>query len=123
MGIREQKEASAEGIGTSPPLASRLDLALLGPFSAMGPEGAACTISAKKNRDLLAVLALSPGMAATRERLAGLLWGDRPDEQARSSLRQSLAALRKELGDADEATLMVKEDAVRLCADTVGVDG
>jgi DNA-binding SARP family transcriptional activator len=62
-------------------------------------------ISAKKNRALLAVLALSPGMTATRERLAGLLWGDRPDEQARSSLRQSLAALRKELGDADEALL------------------
>ena len=61
-------------------------------------------------------------MAATRERLAGLLWGDRPDEQARSSLRQSLAALRKELDDADEAILQVKDDTVRLCAATVGVD-
>lgn len=103
-------------------MASRLDLALLGRFSATGPAGLARTISAKKNRALLAVLALSPGMAATRERLAGLLWGDQPDEQARSSLRQSLAALRKELGDADEAILQVKDDTVRLCASTVGVD-
>lgn len=122
MGIREQKNASTGGIGTSQPLACRLDLALLGRFSAMGPAGIARAISAKKNRALLAVLALSPGMAATRERLAGLLWGDRPDEQARSSLRQSLAALRKELGDADEAILQVKDDTVRLCANTVGVD-
>jgi adenylate cyclase len=122
MGIREQKDASAESIGTWQPLVCRLDLALLGRFSAVGPEGTARTISAKKNRALLAVLALSPGMAATRERLAGLLWGDRPDEQARSSLRQSLAALRKELGDADEAILQVKDDSVRLCATTVGVD-
>jgi adenylate cyclase len=122
MGIREQKDASADGIGTWQPLASRLDLALLGPFSAIGPADAAITISAKKNRALLAVLALSPGMAATRERLAGLLWGDRPDEQARSSLRQSLAALRKELGDPDEAILQVKDDTVRLCPKTVGSD-
>ena len=33
----------------------------------------------------------------TRERLASLLWGDRGEEQARNSLRQSLAVLRKEL--------------------------
>ena len=122
MGIREQKDASAEGIGTWQPLACRLDLALLGRFSATGPEGIPRTISAKKNRALLAVLALSPGMEATRERLTGLLWGDRPEEQARSSLRQSLAALRKELGDAHEAILQVKDDTVSLCANTVGVD-
>lgn len=109
-------------MGIGQPGSCRLDLALLGRFSATGPAGIPRTISAKKNRALLAVLALSPGMAATRERLAGLLWGDRPDEQARSSLRQSLAALRKELGDADEAILQVKDDTVRLCANTVGVD-
>ncbi|MCC7482156.1 MAG: winged helix-turn-helix domain-containing protein [Hyphomicrobiales bacterium] len=122
MGIREQENASADAIGTGQLKGCRLVLALLGRFSAMGSEGIAMTISAKKNRALLAVLALSPGMAATRERLAGLLWGDRPDEQARSSLRQSLAALRKELDDADEAILQVKDDTVRLCAATVGVD-
>lgn len=122
MGIREQKNAATRGIGIGQPGACRLGLALLGRFSATGPTGIPRTISAKKNRALLAVLALSPGMVATRERLAGLLWGDRPDEQARSSLRQSLAALRKELGDADEAILQVKDDTVRLCANTVGVD-
>jgi DNA-binding SARP family transcriptional activator len=105
MGSREQKDASTGHIGTWQPEGCRLDLTLLGSFSAMGPAAMPVAISAKKNRALLAVLALSPGMTATRERLAGLLWGDRPDEQARSSLRQSLAALRKELGDADEALL------------------
>src|SRR5262245_52127431 len=32
----------------------------------------------------------------SRHRLANLLWGDRQDEQARASLRQTLAALRRE---------------------------
>jgi TolB-like protein/Flp pilus assembly protein TadD len=122
MGIREQKDASTDGIGTGELGVCRLDLALLGPFSAGGAGGKALAISAKKNRALLTVLALSPGMAASRERLAGLLWGDSPDEQARSSLRQSLAALRKELGDTNEAILQVKDDTVRLCTTTVAVD-
>lgn len=122
MGTREQKDASTGPIGIDQSMGCRLDLALLGPFSATGPADAAITISAKKNRALLAILALSPGMTATRERLAGLLWGDRPDEQARSSLRQSLAALRKELGDPDETILQVQDDTVRLCATTVGLD-
>ncbi len=118
MGSQEQKDASTGHMGTRQPL----NLALLGQFSAIGPAGTAVTVAAKKNRALLAVLALSPGMTATRERLAGLLWGDRPEEQARSSLRQSLAALRKELADPDDAILQVKDDTVGLRAETVGVD-
>ena len=118
MDSQEQKDALVDRLGTWQPL----NLTLLGQFSAFGSGGIAITVAAKKNRALLAVLALSPGMAATRERLASILWGDRPEEQARSSLRQSLAALRKELADSDDAILQVKDDTVRLCAETVGVD-
>lgn len=47
---------------------------------------------------LFAYLALHP-QAHRREKLAGLFWGDPPDEQARLSLRVGLSDLRKKLGD------------------------
>ena len=79
-------------------------------------------ISGRKAQGLVAILALLPGMAASRDRLAGLLWGDRADEQARNSLRQALVALKKELGDAGLDFLEAERDQVRLRADRVSVD-
>ena len=75
-------------------------LQLFGEFSLSGSDGNPIAVTSKKNRALLAILALSPGLHATRERLAGLLWGEHGEDQARSSFRQSLAVLRKELGEA-----------------------
>lgn len=49
----------------------------------------------RKDRQLLAYLAIHHGQLHSRERLANLLWADRADAQARDSLRQSLATLRK----------------------------
>jgi DNA-binding SARP family transcriptional activator len=40
---------------------------------------------------------LTPGQRHSRDKLAALLWEDRPDQQARTSLRQTLAVLRKSL--------------------------
>ena len=48
----------------------------------------------RKARALLAYLALHPGRPVSRERLTGLLWGDRPDIQARASLRQAVFELK-----------------------------
>ncbi len=47
---------------------------------------------------LLAYLALEP-RAHSREELAGLLWGDSSESEARASLRQTLRAIRTSLGD------------------------
>ncbi len=99
----------------------RIDLNVLGPFLLLR-NGEPVIIAAKKNRALLAVLALSPRFTATRERLAGLLWGDRQEEQARSSLRQSLALLRKDLGEAGEAVLIARDDTVSLSPVALLVD-
>ena len=96
-------------------------LNILGPFQ-LWRGGEPVLIGAKKNRALLAVLALSPGLSTSRERLAGLLWGDRQDEQARSSLRQSLALLRKDLGGAEDAILLSRDDAVGLRPGAVWID-
>lgn len=97
-------------------------LNILGDFVLSDADGCHFPIATKKNRALLAVLALSPGFQATRERLCGLLWGDRGEDQARSSLRQSLAVLRKELGGAEGLVLKTHDDIVALRRDTAQVD-
>ncbi|HEY7636081.1 MAG TPA: AAA family ATPase [Gemmatimonadales bacterium] len=51
---------------------------------------------------LLTYLVLE-GRPHTREELAGLLWGDSPDAEARASLRQALKRLREALGGVVEA--------------------
>ena len=97
-------------------------LRLLGELSLSGSDGRPIAVTSKKNRALLAVLAFSPGLHATRERLAGLLWGEHGEDQARSSFRQSLAVLRKELGVAGPAVLEVRDDLIALRPDAISID-
>ena len=75
----------------------RLHLTLLGGVQARLESGAAVALPTRKAQALLAYLALPPGRAHPRDKLAALLWGDTADEQARASLRQALFALRKAL--------------------------
>src|SRR5579872_4385512 len=76
-------------------------LCLFGRFT-LTVGGQPLKIVSKKGKALLAYLALQPDHAASREKLATLLWGERPDRQARLSLRQCIMALRSSLApDAD----------------------
>lgn len=84
-----------------------LALTLLGGFQARQGSGPALTLPTKKAQALLAYLALRPGQAHPRDKLAARLWGDASDAQARDSLRHTLAALRKAL----PATTLVTEGA------------
>lgn len=70
-------------------------LNLLGGWSLTVEGGAELPLPTRKDKQLLAYLAIHHGQLHSRERLANLLWADRADAQARDSLRQSLAALRK----------------------------
>ena len=99
----------------------RARLELLGGFR-LSASGRPVEVSAKKNRALLGIVALSPGMETTRERLIGLLWNDRGEEQARASLRQALAALRKDLAILDVEALLLPADRVALHPELVSVD-
>jgi DNA-binding SARP family transcriptional activator/Tfp pilus assembly protein PilF len=72
-----------------------LKLAVLGGFSLRGGDGADIALPTRKDRLLLAYLALHAGEALPRTRLCGLLWADRGEAQARGSLRQSIAAVRE----------------------------
>jgi len=98
-------------------------LRLLGTFGVEADIGRpiALSIRSKKACGLLAYLAMKPDFRARREELATLFWGDRPDRQARHSLRQCLIALRHDLGLAS-AILDLDREAVRLRAQSVSVD-
>ncbi|TVV75391.1 trifolitoxin synthesis, TfuA [Sphingomonas solaris] len=81
--------------------------------------GADATPKSRKARALLAYLALVPDHCAGRERLTGLLWSDRGEEQARASLRQTLAELR---GGAIGLALAITRRDVSLVASVVDND-
>ncbi|HZI73362.1 MAG TPA: winged helix-turn-helix domain-containing protein, partial [Gemmatimonadales bacterium] len=63
-----------------------------------------------KSLALLTYLVLEPG-PHSREELAGLLWGESSDEEARASLRQALKQLRGELGE----ILRSDRSVIQLC--------
>lgn len=71
-------------------------LSLLGPFS-LSVQGETLDVASKKNRLLLAMLAAASHRTMSRDALASALWAEHGDEQAKNSLRQALAVLRKEL--------------------------
>lgn len=73
----------------------RCQLDLMGGWSLTAGKGTELPLPTRKDKQLLAYLATHHGQVHPRERLANLLWADRADAQARDSLRQSLAAIRK----------------------------
>jgi len=95
---------------------------LLGGFEARLASGEALRLKGRKTRALLVYLALRPDHRCSRDELVGLLWGDRGEAQARSSLRQSLSELRRALGEANKALLVTGRDAVSLDGAAVAVD-
>ena len=97
-----------------------LRLGLLGPLAATS-GGEVLPVSSRKGRALLAYLARRKGERVPRDTLAGLLWSDSPNEQARASLRSGLTALRRNLGHAADA-LTADAEAVTLEAGAVEID-
>ena len=102
-----------------PPL---LDLRLFGGFDARLPSGPGISVTTKKGRALLAYLALAPGSFQAREKLATLLWGGASDQQARASLRQSIAGLRQALKGPATRALVADVHMVSLVQGSVTVD-
>ena len=98
----------------------QLTIRLLGAVAVRAADGRDLTPPGRKLRALLACLALSNGNGWSRERLAALLWGNRDEEQARASLRQALAELRKLLGN--PALLKSDRETVELDATAATID-
>jgi len=71
-----------------------LRINLLGGYAVLDERTGEIALPARKAQALLAYLALSAGQWHGRDRLAGLLWSDRPEARSRNSLRQALASIR-----------------------------
>jgi TolB-like protein/predicted Zn-dependent protease len=99
-----------------------LSIKLLGGFEAHFQSGESIPPIGRKAQALLATLAMAPGTPQPREKLAALLWSNRGEAQARSSLRQALSELRKALAAADPPPLETAGESVTLAADAVVVD-
>ena len=100
---------------------AHLDLTLLGGFGAR-VDARALVFPSRKARALLAYLAVPPGRAHSRDKLAALLWGDTAEPQARNSLRQCLFGIRRTLVAHRVRALVVDGESVALDHATVRVD-
>jgi TolB-like protein/DNA-binding winged helix-turn-helix (wHTH) protein/Tfp pilus assembly protein PilF len=85
-------------------------------------DGESVHLSSKKAGALLVYLATCPGQPVSRAKIAGLLWADRGDEQARGSLRQTLSVLRKALNDADGEILVASGEGVKIVGERLHSD-
>jgi len=101
---------------------AKLSLTLLGGFQARLELGPALALPTRKAQALLAYLALPPGQAHPRDKLAALLWGGIREESARASLRQALFSIRKALGDGERDVLRQEGDALSLVPGAIEVD-
>ncbi|HEV2517320.1 MAG TPA: BTAD domain-containing putative transcriptional regulator [Devosia sp.] len=72
-----------------------LYLDLLGPFEVRLEDERVVDLRLRTARLLLSWLVLRPRQSGSREEIAALLWSERGEAQARQSLRQTLAVLRR----------------------------
>ncbi len=114
-------EASASGSGTE--RSAEWSLRLFGRFglSALA-SGDRVTPPGKRERVLLAYLALSPNGRASRRKLAALLWGEASDETTLDNLRVCVWGLRKALGDAKHRIIASQGEDIVLDPRAVEVD-
>jgi len=78
---------------------NRLAIRLLGAFEVTLNEQPLTCFESDKVRALLIYLATERQQPHRRDHLAGLLWPEHPDQNARTILRHTLANLRKTIGD------------------------
>ena len=101
---------------------SALSLALLGGFKLQTETGDAVPARQKRVQALLGYLAMHPGQAQRRDKLATLLWSRSDDEHARQSLRQTIRELRKSPQLANHAGLIVTPEAITMADDAFTID-
>ena len=93
---------------------------LLGEFSLFASDGLRISLPGRKHQALLAYLSLSSHKTVSRERLLGLLWGSRSDDQARASLRGVLSEIRRSLQNYDDSP--IKTDRTNIYLDDALVE-
>jgi TolB-like protein/Tfp pilus assembly protein PilF len=101
---------------------------ILGGLELESPSGEPLRLPTRKTSLLLAVLVLAGEKGARRQSLCEALWPDRGEVQARSSLRQALAAIRRVFphddGAPDDGAVRIEGDleALRLVSTPDAID-
>jgi PAS domain S-box-containing protein len=90
-----------------------LQVTAFGEFTVAGGNRKRYAVSGARQRALLAYLALAPRNEFSRSHLAGLLWPEVSEDEARHSLRQCLSTIRRALG-VDARALTLEGDRVSL---------
>src|SRR4051812_47840158 len=102
---------------------ARWSLRLFGGFELSAlPGSERVALPGKRERVLLAYLALSPKGGQQRRKLATLLWGDASDETALDNLRTCVWALRKALGDTEHRAIASEGEDIVLDLAVFDVD-
>ena len=115
----DEGSASGGGVGTS----VRWTLRLFGRFGLTTvPSGEAVTLSGRRERVLLAYLALSPNGRASRRKLTALLWGSDSDQTMLDNLRVCVWRLRKAFGDANHRVIASEGEDIALDLKAIEVD-
>ncbi len=99
-----------------------LNLRLLGGFEFARVQGETSDRLGPKLQGLLAYLAMSGGASVPRGRLAGLLWGESDEDNARHSLSQALTTIRRALGPSGKTVLRATADGVQLEKGSIQLD-
>ncbi len=90
-----------------------VQIRLLGAPRLLTPEDTAIRVTSRRSWALLAFLVQSGGRAVPRGELAHLLWPDSGGDQARASLRQELAVLRRALRQAGIDPIDAEKESLR----------
>lgn len=101
---------------------STLHVSILGGFSIADENNNPIPVANKKACALLAYLLFKPEGCETRERIAGLLWSERSEEQARASLRQCLKQLRSVLDRVGFGGFSAQRNEILIHRDHIKVD-
>ena len=99
-----------------------LSLRALGEFSLLDGNGEVLPLPSRKARALLGYLAANADKPQPRGRLMNLLWGNRGEQQARHSLNQALATIRKLTSDLGEGLLDSSSEWIALNGSAVEID-
>jgi TolB-like protein/DNA-binding SARP family transcriptional activator len=102
---------------------ARWSLRLFGDFQlSEGTSGEKVALPGKRERVLLAYLALSPNGRQPRRKLVTLLWGEAADETTLDNLRTAVFNLRKALGDTDRRIIASEDRDIVLDSSLFEVD-
>src|SRR5690606_7783605 len=104
------------------PATGLFHIQLIGGFSLSDAAGKPRAINSRKLQLLLAILVIKNGEKISRRELASILWSRHAEDNALTSLRQSLLRLKNLLGNEGENILCVDRQTLALNATFVSSD-